>query len=490
MTKDSTFKILIADDNPDNVYLLQRRLQKQNYTFYTAADGRETLNQVNAVMPDLILLDVNMPKLDGFEVCRRLRQTEALRYIPIIIVTAAKTSLDDQITGLGLGADDYVTKPFNMQELALRVERKLQLKALEDKLRRQQKDMAAILSSSTDAILRIGIDGLIDFFNQAAAQLFALNLDTPNRNTGQHYQDLLGAYPDFTTAFEQIKEKASREAANFEIELSEDRIFSVNIAPITEPDSQLNGWVLSLQDITHFKKMDQLKSTIITNAAHDLKNPLSSALLYLDMLVDNTADQTELSHKLATNALQCIERMKQMTIHLLDLERLETGNLLDIRPCNIVEIVTDLVDQMSSLAQQAELHLTADMPDSPIIVDGDFIYLSRAIANVIHNAIKFTSPNGSVCVTLYEAGDRVILLVRDTGSGILPENQTRIFDRFYRVKREMQSKEVSGSGLGLSIVKSIVEQHKGLIWLESQPEQGTTFTISLPCAATEQASMA
>ena len=124
------FKIIIADDTPDNVTLLQRRLRSPNYTFYTATNGQEALRLTQSVAPDLILLDVNMPVMDGFEVCRRLRMDKNTRDIPVIIITAARISIEDQITGLGLGADDYLTKPFNHQELSARVARKLQVREL------------------------------------------------------------------------------------------------------------------------------------------------------------------------------------------------------------------------------------------------------------------------------------------------------------------------------------------------------------------------
>ncbi len=125
------FKIIIADDTPDNVDLLKRRLRSPNYTFYTAADGQEALTLTRSIAPDLILLDVNMPVMDGFEVCRRLRMNKNTRDIPVIIITAARISTEDQITGLGLGADDYLTKPFNHHELVARVARKLQVRELQ-----------------------------------------------------------------------------------------------------------------------------------------------------------------------------------------------------------------------------------------------------------------------------------------------------------------------------------------------------------------------
>jgi signal transduction histidine kinase len=172
--------------------------------------------------------------------------------------------------------------------------------------------------------------------------------------------------------------------------------------------------------------------------------------------------------------------MKQMTLHLLDLERLENGNILDITACDLVEIGQSLVQQMSGLAQKQNIHLTASLPDTPVMVEGDFVYLSRAVANLMSNALKFTPAGGTVTVSLKQKDQAAIISVQDTGPGIPPNHQARIFNRFYRVKDQKETREKIGSGLGLSIVKSIVTQHQGTIWLESKEGVGTTFHISLP----------
>ena len=471
-----SFNILIADDNLDNIHLLEHRLRKENYIFHTALDGQETLEQVERIPPDLILLDVNMPVMDGFEVCRRLRDNEATRSIPVIIITAAKISIDDQITGLGLGADDYITKPFNPKDLIARVERKLQVKALEDELRRQKEEISAILSSAADAILRIDAGKRIQFCNPAAQRLF----NCANPPTGLHYGDVCSNCPALKMGFEQVKPDINKQTAGYEVEMDDGKTIFINVATISAANQQHDGWGLVLHDISRLKEIDRLKSNIIANAAHDLKNPLSSAVLYTELLVESIADPNSDQYSLATSALRSIERMKQMTVHLLDLERLENGDILDIQACNLVEIAQDLVHQMKGLAQKQHIHLTARLPDTPVMVAGDFVYLSRAIANLMNNALKFTPSGGTVTIALKEKEGRAIISVQDTGPGIPLAHQARIFNRFYRIKDQQETREMIGSGLGLSIVKSIVSQHQGLVWLESKEGVGTTFYISLP----------
>ena len=141
MTDSSTApkaRILIADDRPDNLHLLATRLANEGYAFITAADGEEALKKLRSAVPDLVLLDINMPKKDGFDVLQEMRADPLIAHIPVIVVTATRIAPQDVRLGLGLGADDYITKPFNWRELAARVRAKLRVKYVEDVLRRRR----------------------------------------------------------------------------------------------------------------------------------------------------------------------------------------------------------------------------------------------------------------------------------------------------------------------------------------------------------------
>ena len=141
MTDSSTApkaRILIADDRPDNLHLLATRLANEGYAFITAADGEEALKKLRSAVPDLVLLDINMPKKDGFDVLQEMRADPLIAHIPVIVVTATRIAPQDVRLGLGLGADDYITKPFDWRELAARVRAKLRVKRAEDALRRRR----------------------------------------------------------------------------------------------------------------------------------------------------------------------------------------------------------------------------------------------------------------------------------------------------------------------------------------------------------------
>ena len=154
------FKILIADDRPDNLQLLATRLESEGYTFLTATDGEETLRQINSELPDLVLLDVNMPKKDGFEVLSEMRADPRVAHIPVIILTAARIEPRDVRYGLSLGADDYITKPFDWRELAARIRAKLRVKQAEDALRRRNRELGLLPAIGQDLSARLDVEEL------------------------------------------------------------------------------------------------------------------------------------------------------------------------------------------------------------------------------------------------------------------------------------------------------------------------------------------
>jgi len=159
-TPRAQFKILIADDRADNLQLLATRLETEGYNFVTASDGEETLRQVHETMPDLVLLDVNMPKKDGFEVLREIRADPQIAHIPVIILTAARIEPRDVRLGLSLGADDYITKPFDWRELAARIRAKLRVKQAEDALRRRNRELGLLPAIGQDLSARLDVEEL------------------------------------------------------------------------------------------------------------------------------------------------------------------------------------------------------------------------------------------------------------------------------------------------------------------------------------------
>lgn len=234
------FTILIADDQPDNMLLLARYLENEGYNYIKAKDGSETLEKIRSENPDLVLLDVNMPNKDGFTVLEEIRADPLTRHIPVIILTAARLSPIEVQLGLNLGADDYITKPFDRRELLARIRTKLRNKEVEDGIRDQ---LAAVLQNTSDPVLMFDARARLSLINPAAQNLFTDH----KANLGQPLASDAG-YDSFL----QLLDRARLSNAPFagEVMWPDQRVFSASLTPVRE-----GGCVVVLRDANRSKSL-------------------------------------------------------------------------------------------------------------------------------------------------------------------------------------------------------------------------------------------
>lgn len=365
-------KILLVDDNPTNIQVLQYALSSEQHELYQSKNGIIALEMAKQIHPDLILLDVIMPGLDGFEVCRKLKMDITTADIIVIFVSSRHEEID-KLNGLELGAADYITKPFSIDELVARVRVHLQL-----------------------------------------------------------------------------REK--------QVLLQEHR----------------------LQDQEYFRRINDIKVDVINQIKHDLKQPITSILTNTYVIQKhfssgNTALELCLHRiELATNEIL------QMVDNLLEVVKLETGRAITKQPVQVWQFITDIVALFEPVAAAKSIALHCDLSaiSANESVEFDRIQMRRVIENLIGNAIKFNVANGSVNLHVWLTEVNMMIEVSDTGRGIPSADLDKIFQRFYRVSDESDYAE--GTGLGLYIVKSIVEQHGGTISVESKPREGSRFSITIP----------
>lgn len=239
----SRFTILIADDQPDNVMLLTRYLEAEGYNYIKAKDGLETLEKIRRETPDLVLLDVNMPNKDGFTVLEEIRADPAIQHIPVIILTATRLDSIQVQFGLNIGADDYITKPFDRRELLARIRTKLRSKESADRIRQQ---LAAVLQTTADAVLMFDAKARLSQINPAAQKL----LNDYTANLGETLPSGTG-YDSLIKLIDQTRQ--SNTPSLGEVVWPDQRVFSANMTPLTE-----GGCVMVLHDITHLKGFQQV----------------------------------------------------------------------------------------------------------------------------------------------------------------------------------------------------------------------------------------
>ncbi len=363
-----------------------------------------------------------------------------------------------------------------------------QLKGAEKQLERNAMLLSGLIDATVDGICLTDKNGEILIANRPLRRLVN-GLEMPNE--GPIHERLL-AIADRTTEPERYARRM-RELADdpftpsfdeFEV-ASEERDFQGFTAPVIGADDEYLGRVWTLRDVTEQRQLDRLRDTLIATVSHELRTPLTSIIGYLELLGTGTeqlnAEDAGYVEVVARNAL----RLRHMVEDLLFLAQLDAGGFsLDFGEANLVELAGEAIEAARPAAEAKKLQLTLEH-DQPLIVRADRNRLGQALDNLISNAIKFTPEGGTVKVVIEDRDTTCSLHVTDTGCGIPVSEQPRLFERFFR-SATAGANNVPGTGLGLTITKTIVESHGGSIGYDSTDGTGTTFTISLPKIVAEQ----
>ncbi|CAG0936014.1 two-component system, OmpR family, sensor histidine kinase KdpD [Thermoflexales bacterium] len=342
------------------------------------------------------------------------------------------------------------------------------------RVRAEQQQISAILGSSGDAIIGLDANGRVQVANPAAERALSFAIID---SVGKPLAEVTLNAALNATVDNAIKTQQAQ-PAGFEVQLANESFLFCNLSPIVDPAGRLSGWVAVMQDITHFKETERMKSDMILTASHDLRNPVNLTMGALDLLGKRAENLTPVQKEALELSLLGVHRIEALIKDLLDLERIERRVGLRLNQCNLAEITQTVVTELALPVQQRQQQLLYEHSGGAASVLGDAQRLYQVVSNLVGNAIKYTQPGGIVTVTLRAGDDQVRLEVRDTGPGISPEAQARIFERFYRAPSVATDER--GTGLGLAIVKSIVEQHGGRVWVTSVVGQGSTFSVSLP----------
>jgi signal transduction histidine kinase len=246
------------------------------------------------------------------------------------------------------------------------------------------------------------------------------------------------------------------------------------------------GWVLVLQDSSQLRRAEEWKAEAIQSATHDLRNPINLMNGALNLLRDSlkspTAEQKECIAMLRSG----LDRMGSLVEQVLNLDQVTGRAEPALAGVDLRRVAEQATEELRLAAEEKGLTLSFAGPAQAGRVLGDESWLHRAVANLLNNAIKYTPRAGRVTVQYHETDGQAVCEVTDTGPGIPPAAQARLFERFYRVPGET-TRRAPGTGLGLAIVKTIVERHSGRVWVSSGEGQGSTFGFAVPLASAEDA---
>jgi two-component system sensor histidine kinase/response regulator len=356
-------RILVVDDVMQNLQVVGTMLRNEGYDVMPAASGPQALERMRVRTPDLILLDLMMPEIDGLEVCRRLKADPETQQIPIIFLTASN-EMEHLVKGFEVGAVDYVTKPFNGAELLARVRTHLELKLARERLR----------------------------------------------------------------------------------------------------------------------EMNDEKNEFMGIVAHDLRNPLGAIQGYSEMIIDDREMSRAEIDACVSRILETARRMSDMVRNLLDTNRIERGDMkVSLTAVDLGPLAKKLTESYHPRAAAKQQNLCLQQDTGPLVALADPNQIIQVLENLISNAVKYSPHGKEILVRVGRADGMVRCEVTDQGPGLSAEDQKKLFGKFARLSAKPTGGE-HATGLGLSIVKRMVEAMNGRVWCESEPGHGATFIVALPLA--------
>jgi PAS domain S-box-containing protein len=329
--------------------------------------------------------------------------------------------------------------------------------------------LGAVLEATPDAVLATDHRGRITLANPAAEAVLRGNAE-----------EVLGKPATEWVTSREVLEllHAGSELRTAEVAVGAGRALFATATDIRAGGEDQAGRVCVLWDITHFKRVDMLKSEFVSTVSHDLRAPLTLMRGYATML-SMVGAMNEQQKDFVRKIHESVEQMTQLVDNLLDLGRIEAGVGLNLEAVNVDSMVQDVSGAYQAQAANKRIMLATDLAGGMRPIEADLTLLRQAVANLVDNAIKYTQAGGRVTLRARQHDGRQVISVEDTGVGIAPTDQARLFEKFYRARRSETLRE-KGSGLGLAIVKSVAEQHGGRVTVESRLGVGSTFTIELP----------
>ena len=487
-----TIKVLVIDDETSIREGSERILKRMDCSVLGAANGEEGLAILSKKKVHIVLLDLKMPGMDGMEVLGHIQADNPA--ILVIVITGFAT-VETAIEAMKQGAYDFIPKPFEPDQLRIVINRakdKIQLQAEAVKLARDRRRTLAdldmeksrirtIIESLPSGLVVTNTEGNIVLVNPAFCHMIGLEPGTcmgghfteyiTDENLGQLVRDISrGRYVDF------------EEIPTYEFTLGDDKYYIARGRPVLGERRECLGAMVAFQDVSGMKILDRLKSEFVAKVTHELRSPLSTIHEQLAMVLREMAvEEAGTDQHLISRAKEKTQGLISTIGDLLDLSRIEAGNVcVERREFRIEELLTSVVDFLKARAEAKKQSLTLELPGTPLpTFTSDPLALESIIGNLITNAINYTQDEGAIEVRVDKVGDNVRIDVQDNGFGIEPKYLGKIFDRFYRVKNE-KTRFLTGTGLGLPIVKGLVDSLEGSISVESEPGKGSTFTVLIP----------
>jgi signal transduction histidine kinase len=523
---ESDVRILIVDDSrPIRDFVLQALADRGGYAVAEASNGADGLRMALDSPPDLLLLDLEMPRMDGFQVVDALNEHQV--DVPVILITSHGSEAI-AVEFFRKGVKDYLSKPFSAEELFAAMDRALtdvrlrrekelltqNLTAANRELRRRVRELDTLYGIGKsvtslldrDQLLERILDATFYVIGAEEASLMLVDEETDKLRPALHRRRVEGEHHHVARrGSEELAADAIRtgdattsgEMLSAPLQVGSKIVGAIGLGnpvtmrPFGSHDKQLLTALADYAAIAienarlydEVRRADQAKSEFVSLVAHEMGTPLTSILCYSDVLLQEHSEPLSEEQEQYVRVIRNnVGRMQVLLSDLQDISRIEAGHLsLNIEPTSLAAALQGALEttrgQMGARSQVLTLDLAEDLPR----VGADPARLTQILINLIGNASKYTPDGGHILVQVRRQGGYVRCAVSDTGVGISPKDQARLFTKFFRSDNPAVM-EKQGTGLGLCITKNLIELHGGQIEVESELGKGTTFSFTVPVA--------
>lgn len=337
------------------------------------------------------------------------------------------------------------------------------------------KEIFAVLENMSEQVIAVNSAGRIQLLNASARRLFNIGSE---KFVGRPLIEIV-RQASIQEMLQRCIKTGKEDLEEINLYFPEEKIFEARAVPIFE-NNMISAVLLVLHDITRIQKLEQVRKEFVANVSHELRTPLTNIQGFAETLASDSVLDSKQRIEFAETIQEEAKRLSALVENILNLSSLESGSLPVVyQPVLLYQVIQEVQKLLSPLAEKQRVQFQSELPASLPEVLGDKNQLKQLFINLIENAIRFNKEGGSVFLKSKVQQDGLTIVVEDTGMGIPKEDLPRIFERFYRVDKA-RSREHGGSGLGLSIVKHIVEAHQGTIQVESQLGKGSSFAVTLP----------
>lgn len=482
--------ILVIDDEAVIRDGCVKVLTKDGWKVDTAVEGVAGLEMIKNNRYDILFLDLMMPGISGLELIPRVKDIDPELYI--IVITGYAT-IETAVEAMKKGAFDYISKPFTPDQLRMGVRRALDNKSLRVEAeyfrREQEKGLLAIakekskiitiLNCMPDGVIVVDEDKRIALYNPIAGKLLKISGEEV---IGKQIGFCIGC-EDFCRAVNEVLESSPAKHVRIAKEIESEGFppLMMHIAPVQMEDGRIIGVVVIIQDISDQKMLEKMKHDLITKITHEIKAPAATISQLLMAALEVTAgDMKDEQRNFVTRAREWSEDILQLVTDLLNISKTESGLVVQkLEPLNINEIIGQVIELIKPQADKKKIEIITDLDDELPLINADINGMRDVFTNLLSNAVKYSDEKTGVAISSKTDNDHLKITVSDEGFGIRKEDIPFLFEKFFRVKNE-KTRYIMGTGLGLPIVKQIVDAHYGTIEVSSEVNKGSTFTVYLP----------